>query len=66
MKINYGIPKKLQGQRIVTIGNFDGVHKGHQSLLKFCCELAKKTLNISTVITFKPHPMVFFKNTPLF
>ena len=64
MKINYGIPKKLKGQRIVTIGNFDGVHKGHQSLLKFCCELAKKTLNISTVITFKPHPMVFFKNKP--
>ena len=64
MKINYGIPKKLKGQRIVTIGNFDGVHKGHQSLLKFCCELAKKTQNISTVVTFKPHPIVFFKNKP--
>jgi riboflavin kinase/FMN adenylyltransferase len=62
MKINYGISNKLKGHRILTIGNFDGVHKGHQSLLKFCCSYAKKNQIISTVITFKPHPKVFLQN----
>ena len=61
MKINYRIPNKTKEQRIVTIGNFDGVHKGHQSLLKFCYEFAKKNHIVSTVITFKPHPKVFFQ-----
>ena len=62
MKINYGISNKSKGHRIVTIGNFDGVHKGHQSLLKFCCSYAKKNQISSTVITFKPHPKVFLQN----
>lgn len=65
MKINYGISGKLKSKSIITIGNFDGVHKGHQSLLKFCAEFAQKNRMISTVITFKPHPKVFFQNKPI-
>ena len=64
MKINYRIPNKLEGHRIVTIGNFDGVHKGHQSLLKLCFDFAKKNQIISTVITFNPHPKVVLQNKP--
>ena len=38
-----------------VLGNFDGVHKGHQQLIREAALLGKKTL----VITFEPHPMVF-------
>ncbi len=62
MRIRYGVPKKLKGQRVVSIGNFDGVHLGHQSLLKFCSDFGVKHQIISSVLTFKPHPRVYFQN----
>ncbi|MFV9875351.1 MAG: adenylyltransferase/cytidyltransferase family protein [Rickettsiales endosymbiont of Dermacentor nuttalli] len=41
---------------VLTIGNFDGVHIGHQELVKKVCMLAKKHNTLSVVITFEPHP----------
>ena len=41
----------------VTIGNFDGVHKGHQALLHRVFELARQPLVESLVMTFDPHPV---------
>lgn len=41
----------------VTIGNFDGVHLGHQRLMARTCAKAKKHGLISVVVTFDPHPM---------
>jgi len=40
----------------VTIGNFDGVHRGHQDILRRTVELARKTGALATVLTFYPHP----------
>lgn len=40
----------------VTIGNFDGVHLGHQELIKTLVIQAKKYNVPSVVCTFKPHP----------
>lgn len=46
---------------VVTTGIFDGVHLGHQKLLTLLREEAKKHNTSSLVITFWPHPLVFFK-----
>jgi riboflavin kinase/FMN adenylyltransferase len=42
--------------RSVTIGNFDGVHLGHQALLSRAREVAGPA-GIVTAVTFEPHPM---------
>ncbi len=44
----------------VTIGNFDGVHLGHQALLKKTIERAKELNTKSLVIIFEPQPFEFF------
>lgn len=41
---------------VVTIGTFDGVHFGHQKIVKRLCELAKNTDGESVILTFFPHP----------
>ncbi|MDO9510741.1 MAG: bifunctional riboflavin kinase/FAD synthetase [Bacteroidales bacterium] len=41
---------------VVTIGTFDGVHRGHQAIIKRLNELATETLGESVVVTFEPHP----------
>ncbi len=40
----------------VTIGNFDGVHLGHQKILRDTRELAARTEALAVVLTFYPHP----------
>lgn len=41
---------------IVTIGTFDGVHIGHQKILKQLVDCAKETKGESVLLTFFPHP----------
>lgn len=41
----------------VTIGNFDGVHKGHQQLFATVVQKAKEINGTSVAITFDPHPL---------
>ena len=51
-----------QGERVVAIiGNFDGVHKGHQHLLSHARMLADDLGHPLAVITFAPHPRAFFR-----
>ena len=40
-----------------ALGNFDGIHKGHQKLIKRCIELAKANGLKSAVFTFSEHPI---------
>lgn len=47
--------KKLNNA-VVTIGTFDGVHYGHQKIIKRLCELARSTGGESVILTFFPHP----------
>ena len=41
----------------VTIGNFDGVHLGHQKLIGLTCRRARALGLVSVVLTFEPHPL---------
>jgi riboflavin kinase/FMN adenylyltransferase len=41
---------------VVTIGNFDGVHRGHQKILQGVVERAKQDDLLAAVLTFYPHP----------
>lgn len=49
--------KYLDKESVVAIGNFDGVHLGHQMILN---ELNNYQLN-RVIITFNPHPSAFFR-----
>ncbi|MBN1135505.1 MAG: bifunctional riboflavin kinase/FAD synthetase [Anaerolineae bacterium] len=48
----------LPQETILTIGAFDGVHRGHQALIKSVVERARATDRLAAVITFHPHPVV--------
>lgn len=45
---------------VATIGNFDGVHLGHQAVLRQLAEKAAEMNLPSTLITFEPQPMEYF------
>jgi len=46
----------LNSDTILTIGAFDGVHRGHQHLIQQMIEKAKQTKRLTGLITFYPHP----------
>jgi riboflavin kinase / FMN adenylyltransferase len=50
--------KRSLGHTVVTIGNFDGVHLGHQTIIREACDQAKKRGGPSVAFTFRPHPHV--------
>ena len=45
---------------VATIGNFDGVHRGHRAIINRVIEHARKSRHQSCVILFEPHPKEFF------
>ena len=51
-------------KRIFALGFFDGVHLGHQALLRECVRLAGETGCEAAAITFDRHPQSLFSNTP--
>lgn len=54
------IPEEVCGS-VVVIGNFDGVHLGHQALLQKAKEIADQENTTVSVLTFEPHPRWLFR-----
>jgi len=61
MKVFRGLPNDASRTPCaLTIGNFDGVHRGHQALLARLREAAAQLGVEAAVMTFEPHPREFF------
>ncbi|MDP3673186.1 MAG: bifunctional riboflavin kinase/FAD synthetase [Telluria sp.] len=61
MKVFRGLPNDTaRAPCALTIGNFDGVHLGHQALLARVCGAASELGLDAAVMTFEPHPREFF------
>ena len=46
-----------RGRTVISIGNFDGLHLGHQKILRMVLERARATEQTAAVVTFDPHPI---------
>ena len=57
-------PRDLEGA-VYAIGNFDGIHIGHQSVIKRTLELARARRAPSAILTFEPHPADYFAGRPV-
>lgn len=53
---SHGLPPQAKGAA-VTVGTFDGVHRGHWAVLRRLCELAAEDGLLSVLVTFDPHPL---------
>lgn len=60
MQVLRGIPRRCEEPSVLTIGNFDGVHLGHQALLRRLVGRAKSLGLPAVVLTFEPHPREYF------
>ncbi|MBI3259214.1 MAG: riboflavin biosynthesis protein RibF [Ignavibacteriae bacterium] len=48
----------FDGNTILTVGTFDGVHRGHQEIIKRLIESAKELNGRAVIVTFEPHPQI--------
>ncbi len=60
MYVSRGAPAQAETPVALAIGNFDGVHLGHQAMLTRLKEAANQLGLVSCVMTFEPHPREFF------
>ncbi|WP_119462259.1 bifunctional riboflavin kinase/FAD synthetase [Rhodospirillaceae bacterium SYSU D60014] len=54
------VPVEARGA-VVALGNFDGVHRGHQAVIGEAARLAREARAPLAVLTFEPHPREFFQ-----
>jgi riboflavin kinase/FMN adenylyltransferase len=59
MVVTHGSLQRARGRCALTIGNFDGVHRGHRALIDRVTARAAELDLTSCVLTFEPHPREF-------
>jgi riboflavin kinase/FMN adenylyltransferase len=60
MVVTHGSSQNARARCALTIGNFDGVHRGHRALIDRVTAKARELGLTSCVLTFEPHPREFF------
>ena len=60
MVVTHGSLQPTRSRCALTIGNFDGVHRGHRALVERVTAKARELAVSSCVLTFEPHPREFF------
>jgi riboflavin kinase/FMN adenylyltransferase len=60
MQVTHGVVSLGAGPVGLTIGNFDGVHRGHRAMLQRLVEKTRELQLPCSVLTFEPHPREFF------
>lgn len=60
MQVLRQIPEQASSPCVLTIGNFDGLHRGHQALLELLVARARALDLPAAVMTFEPHPREYF------
>ena len=65
VSIDPAAPPPGLSRAVYAIGNFDGVHRGHQAVLARAHKLAESLGAPSAALTFEPHPADFFAGRPV-
>lgn len=60
MRVTHGSTAPAAKRLALTIGNFDGVHRGHQAMLARTVARARELRLEACALTFEPHPREFF------
>ncbi len=60
MRITHGLTPVTTQPCAATIGNFDGVHLGHRTMLQRLVDVARQRGLVPCAVTFEPHPREFF------
>lgn len=64
MQVHHNLQHFQVNRPVVTIGVFDGVHKGHRKILTELHQKARELKGNSVVITLWPHPRIVLKKDP--
>lgn len=65
LQVHYGVDTfSAVPNPVITIGTFDGVHVGHQQIIRRITELAQSNKGESVLITFEPHPRLVLNAPP--
>jgi riboflavin kinase/FMN adenylyltransferase len=65
VSVDPAAPPPALARAVYAIGNFDGVHRGHQAVLGRARKLAESLGAPSAALTFEPHPADFFAGRPV-
>jgi riboflavin kinase/FMN adenylyltransferase len=60
MQIQRGLEPRAGAGRALAIGNFDGVHLGHQQILAVLCRHGRESRSPTAVVCFEPQPKEYF------
>lgn len=63
MKIHHTLKTYPKSPSVITIGTFDGVHIGHQKIIKRLQNIAQKENLQSVILTFFPHPRMVLQHS---